>query len=220
MSPSSNALNGCLVFHSGCSGAIALTRSKAKASWKYIGCSDHSVPSLSNVAMRSVGRDEIRTALGGDARDEIGDRLLDRAVVPGRQRIGLSAAQRIAGRESGRDQGRRRLRAERTGSTASHDDSAWLTKSYRPARQRAGINMRACRPRLQLLLDHPVQSATDPVDVNPPVSAFFCLMLVHHAFQDVGRIEARRERARREILERRHELRRLRPSFRRRCRHG
>ena len=30
-------------------------RSKAKIIWKYIGCSHHSVPSLSNVAIRSCG---------------------------------------------------------------------------------------------------------------------------------------------------------------------
>ena len=47
-------LNGCLVFHSGCCGASALTRSRAKTTWKYIGCSAQSVPSLSNVAMRSA----------------------------------------------------------------------------------------------------------------------------------------------------------------------
>ena len=34
MSLSSTALNGCLVFHSGCCGAIALTRSNANATWK------------------------------------------------------------------------------------------------------------------------------------------------------------------------------------------
>ena len=59
------------------------------ASWTYIGCSTHSVPSLSKVAMRSRRRHEVRPALRRDARDEIGDRGLDRAVVPGRQRIGL-----------------------------------------------------------------------------------------------------------------------------------
>ena len=74
MSPSSTALNGCLFFHSGCCGASALTRSSAKASWTYIGCSTHSVPSLSKVAMRCGGRHEVRPALRGDARDEIGDR--------------------------------------------------------------------------------------------------------------------------------------------------
>jgi len=34
MSPSSAALNGCFVFHSGCFGASAFTRSSAKKSWK------------------------------------------------------------------------------------------------------------------------------------------------------------------------------------------
>src|SRR5882724_9490597 len=52
MSSSRTALKGCLSFHSGCKGAMALTRSSAKASWTYIGCSHHSVPSLSKVAMR------------------------------------------------------------------------------------------------------------------------------------------------------------------------
>lgn len=55
MSPSSAALNGCVSFHSGCCGANAFTRSSAKASWVYIGCSTHNVPSLSKVAMRSAG---------------------------------------------------------------------------------------------------------------------------------------------------------------------
>ena len=41
-------------FHSGCCGASAFTRSKAKSAWKYIGCSAQSVPSLSNMAMRSA----------------------------------------------------------------------------------------------------------------------------------------------------------------------
>ncbi len=42
----------CSVFHSGCCGARAFTRSMANASCVYIGCSVQSVPSLSNVAMR------------------------------------------------------------------------------------------------------------------------------------------------------------------------
>src|SRR5262249_45003883 len=52
MSPSRAALNGCFFFHTGCCGASAFTRSRAKASWVYIGCSTHKVPSLSKVAMR------------------------------------------------------------------------------------------------------------------------------------------------------------------------
>src|SRR6202050_1862764 len=55
MSPSSTALNGCVLVHSGCCGAKTFTRSRTKASWVYIGCSTHNVPSLSNVAMRSAG---------------------------------------------------------------------------------------------------------------------------------------------------------------------
>ena len=53
-SPLSSEANGSLSFHSGCCGASAFTRSSAKRSWKYIGCSAQSVPSLSNVAMRSA----------------------------------------------------------------------------------------------------------------------------------------------------------------------
>jgi hypothetical protein len=53
--PSSTTLNGCRSFHSGTCGASALTRSRAKAPWTYIGCSVHSVPSLSNTAMRWAG---------------------------------------------------------------------------------------------------------------------------------------------------------------------
>ena len=52
---SNTALKGCLFFHSGCRGANAFIRSSAKASWVYMGCSVHSVPSLSKVAMRSAG---------------------------------------------------------------------------------------------------------------------------------------------------------------------
>src|SRR5882672_1524883 len=53
-SPLSNDANGSLSFHSGCCGASAFTRASAKTSWKYRGCSAQSVPSLSNVAMRSL----------------------------------------------------------------------------------------------------------------------------------------------------------------------
>jgi hypothetical protein len=54
MSPSRTPLKGCVVLHSGCFGANAFTRSRAKASWKDIGCSDHRVPSLSKTAIRSA----------------------------------------------------------------------------------------------------------------------------------------------------------------------
>jgi len=50
MSPSSSALKGCLVFHSGCCGASFLTRSNAKRTCVYIGYSTHKVPSLSKIA--------------------------------------------------------------------------------------------------------------------------------------------------------------------------
>src|SRR6266436_2866694 len=45
--------NGSVVFHSGCCGTSALTRSSAKCNCTGIGCSHHRVPSLSKVAMRS-----------------------------------------------------------------------------------------------------------------------------------------------------------------------
>src|ERR1700753_3365050 len=59
---------------------------------------------------------------------------------------------------------------------------------------------------LQLLFDDPVQSGADLFDVHPIDQRLLLLDAVHHAFQDVGRIEDWRERARREILERPYEL--------------
>ena len=55
MSFSRMPLNGCLVFHSGCFGASAFTRSKGKNPWTYVGCSLQRVPSLSKTAMRAAG---------------------------------------------------------------------------------------------------------------------------------------------------------------------
>lgn len=49
----SAALNGWRRAQSGWRGAMLLTRSSANSIWKYMGCSLHSVPSLSNTAMRS-----------------------------------------------------------------------------------------------------------------------------------------------------------------------
>ena len=54
-SPLSTEAKGSLSFHSGCCGASTETRWSAKSSWKYIGCSAQSVPSLSKVAIRSAG---------------------------------------------------------------------------------------------------------------------------------------------------------------------
>src|SRR5271169_2498782 len=53
-SPLRSEANGSWVFHSGCSRASAFTRSSANRTWKYIGCSAQSVPSLSKVATRSA----------------------------------------------------------------------------------------------------------------------------------------------------------------------
>ena len=76
MSPSSTALKGCLVFHSGCMGAMAFTRSSAKASCTYIGCSTQSVPSLSKVAMRWSTGTKSGPPCVRDARDKVEDRVL------------------------------------------------------------------------------------------------------------------------------------------------
>ena len=89
MSPSSAALNGCVFFHSGWSGASAFTRSSAKASWVYIGCSTHRVPSLSNVAMRSAGGTKSGPPCRVTRATKFGDRLFGSAVVPRWKRIGL-----------------------------------------------------------------------------------------------------------------------------------
>jgi len=54
-SPRSTLAKGSVVRHSGWSRASARTRSKAKASCGYMGCSTQRVPSLSKTAMRSRG---------------------------------------------------------------------------------------------------------------------------------------------------------------------
>ena len=54
-SPSSTVLNGCSSRQPGLAAASALMRSTVNSTSTYIGCSVHSVPSLSNVAMRSAG---------------------------------------------------------------------------------------------------------------------------------------------------------------------
>ena len=88
---SRRALNGCVVFHSGCCGAIARMRSsKGKLEINRLLAPQRAVIVEGGDALR--GRDEVRVALRRDARDEIGDGLLDRAVIPGRQRIGLGNA--------------------------------------------------------------------------------------------------------------------------------
>ena len=52
---SSSALNGCRSFSDGSLAASSFTRSIRKNTCTCIGCSHHSVPSLSKVAMRSAG---------------------------------------------------------------------------------------------------------------------------------------------------------------------
>ena len=97
MSPSRTALNGCLSFHSGCWGASAFTRSSANASWTYIGCSSHKVPSLSNTAMRSTGGTKSGPPWAVTRDDEVGDCLLRSAVVPGGKRVSLTLGSRRYG---------------------------------------------------------------------------------------------------------------------------
>ena len=59
---------------------------------------------------------------------------------------------------------------------------------------------------LELLFDHPVHAAANPVHIQPLDQRFLLLDVVHRAFQDVRRIEAWREGTRREVFEGRHEL--------------
>ena len=69
--------------------APSLVRS-AKSSWKYIGCSDQRVPSLSNVAIRSAGATKSGCSARRHPGHEVDDRLLRRTRVPGRKRVRLS----------------------------------------------------------------------------------------------------------------------------------
>ena len=54
-SPDSTVLNGSTFASSGFALTSAGTRSRQYITWEYIGCSTHSVPSWSKVAMRSSG---------------------------------------------------------------------------------------------------------------------------------------------------------------------
>ena len=51
--------------------------------WVYIGCSTHSVPSWSKVAMRASGGTKLRLDPSIVALHEVDDRLFRRAIVPG-----------------------------------------------------------------------------------------------------------------------------------------
>ena len=94
------------VFHSGCCGASALTRSRANNNWNGTGFSDQSVPSLSKVAMRSAAaRSPARLRCVTARRSRRSPSW--RAVVPGRQRIGRR-------RRRGSGWRRRGLRRRRT----------------------------------------------------------------------------------------------------------
>src|SRR5580698_11414623 len=59
---------------------------------------------------------------------------------------------------------------------------------------------------LKLLFDHPVKSGANPVEVQSLFQPLVFLEAVERTFHDVRGVEAGRERARRELLECRHEL--------------
>ena len=62
-SPDSTVLNGSTLASSGLALTRAGTRSRQYTTWLYIGCSTHSVPSWSKVAMRSSGGTNLELAL-------------------------------------------------------------------------------------------------------------------------------------------------------------
>ena len=96
-------------------GASALTRSRTKASWTYIGCSIHSVPSLSKVAMRwSAGTKSGPPCVVTRATKSVIDRF-GRAVVPGRQRIAWACADAVWTQRSDENGASPRPRAGRGG---------------------------------------------------------------------------------------------------------
>src|SRR6478609_1039574 len=59
---------------------------------------------------------------------------------------------------------------------------------------------------LELLLDHTVQVAANPLEVQPLRQRLLLLHGVQRGFHDICRVETRRERPWREFLECRHEL--------------
>ena len=86
---------------------MAFTRSSANASWTYIGCSDQSVPSLSNAAIRSGGGTKSGEPGLVTRSTKFDDGGLGPALVPGRKRAGSRRAglrERAARSDTGGDQ--------------------------------------------------------------------------------------------------------------------
>ena len=198
-SSSSTALNGCFVFHSGCFGGQRLDpidREHDLEIHRLLG-PQRAVVVEGGDAL--VERHEIRAALGRDARDEIGDRLLHRAVIPGRQRIGWRLRMG-AGKPAGRHSKAEEREQGRSGSIAMSGD-AWISgfassrigyRAFTDAGRNAGRSSGSSRR----------ESGRRRILPSAPVF----LDALDRAFHDVRRVEARRERARRKLLECRHEL--------------
>ena len=94
MSPSSTALKGCVVVQFGLLWRQRLHTVEDEGELDIHRLLD---PQRAVVVERGdalVGRHEVGPALRGDARDEVSDGFLRRAVVPGRQRVGLRRGMR------------------------------------------------------------------------------------------------------------------------------
>jgi hypothetical protein len=86
---SSSALNGCWFFHSGCCGAMALTRSNAKASWKINRLLGPQCAVIVENGDTLGRRHKIHSVLLGDARDKVRNGVLGgSSIIPGWQRLG------------------------------------------------------------------------------------------------------------------------------------
>jgi hypothetical protein len=118
--PGRHGLEGLLALPLGMRGANALMRSSAKANCTYTGCSDQSVPSLSNTAMRSTTG--TKRGLPGGVGDELLEGLLGPAVLPARQRIRAGGA----GHRGEQQPNSRRKHAQ---ATQFHDSPVLLSSS-------------------------------------------------------------------------------------------
>ena len=112
MSPSSTAANGCLVFHSGCIGASDLHAVEREGQLHIHRLLDPERAVIVEGRDALLDRHEVRPALRRDACDEIEDRSLGRALVPGRQRIALRLRHRGGRAERGRQHRKHRQRRE------------------------------------------------------------------------------------------------------------
>jgi hypothetical protein len=108
-SPANTAENGACDFHSGFCGARAFTRSRANASWVYMGCSIQSVPSLSNTAIRSASG----TKLGPPSRVVAATKSRIARLDPPSIHDGSGAGWALARSGARRTDARRILTAER-----------------------------------------------------------------------------------------------------------